>query len=519
LKINQNSKLSLDTLAVDMLASLASTFPVACASDEFYYFPQVQIPEVDWRVWDDFSSDKIAHVVHQLSQWENNLDQLSTAELDLQTQIDIDILIKLTQTLREQLLEVRTWESQPTFYLTIALIGMVEAMGSNESEAKHLRAKNLPHFLDQAALNLKSVPAIFRDLAFEMLFDTKVFLKSLEKVVPELGDAFPALDRFEKILQTASIRHDFFHSPDLIKRIVSSHLQIEMDLKDLENMLDQEIEEMKTNLMKEMTSLAGNQLDQVPFNQLLSDMLYRIPGPAMEKVDLIEVYRVEVTNLARHCVRQGLISSKSLKATPIRVAPMPFYLSAIRAASSYSISPRFHDQGGTFYILNTNLSKLEQQSAHREYSLLSAHETYPGHHVLDTSRWHLARSLRRHIESPLFYEGWACFAEELMRLTGYINTPTDRFLLYKRRLWRAIRGKVDLGLQTGSLDISGAARYLEEAGHNFEWAEVKQDLQALQEVVIEEKGKSLAIRSECLGTCGKVFQTVGVALPPTVREL
>lgn len=62
-------------------------------------------------------------------------------------------------------------------------------------------------------------------------------------------------------------------------------------------------------------------------------------------------------------------------------------------------------------------------------------------------------------------------------------------------------------------------RRLEQAGHGFEWAEIKQDLKALQEIVIEEEGKSLVIRSECKGTCGKVFQAVGVAIPPTIREL
>jgi len=62
-------------------------------------------------------------------------------------------------------------------------------------------------------------------------------------------------------------------------------------------------------------------------------------------------------------------------------------------------------------------------------------------------------------------------------------------------------------------------RRLEKAGHGFEWSEIKQDLKALQEIVITENGKSLAIRSECLGTCGKIFQTVGVAVPPTIREI
>ena len=60
---------------------------------------------------------------------------------------------------------------------------------------------------------------------------------------------------------------------------------------------------------------------------------------------------------------------------------------------------------------------------------------------------------------------------------------------------------------------------LESAGHCFEWADIKQDLKALQEITIEDRGKPLVIRSECHGTCGKIFQAVGVAPPPTIREL
>ncbi|MDD3249740.1 MAG: hypothetical protein PHF23_05150 [Smithellaceae bacterium] len=52
-------------------------------------------------------------------------------------------------------------------------------------------------------------------------------------------------------------------------------------------------------------------------------------------------------------------------------------------------------------------------------------------------------------------------------------------------------------------------RRLEKAGYCFEWADIKQDFKALQEIT----------RSECHGTCGKVFQAVGVAIPPTLREL
>jgi transposase len=62
-------------------------------------------------------------------------------------------------------------------------------------------------------------------------------------------------------------------------------------------------------------------------------------------------------------------------------------------------------------------------------------------------------------------------------------------------------------------------RRLDNADQCFEWADVKQDLKALQEVVINDNGKSLAVRTECIGSCGKVFKAVGVAVPPTIREL
>jgi transposase len=60
---------------------------------------------------------------------------------------------------------------------------------------------------------------------------------------------------------------------------------------------------------------------------------------------------------------------------------------------------------------------------------------------------------------------------------------------------------------------------LEKAGNAFEWSDIKQDLQALQEITITEHDKTLVVRTECVGVCGKVFQAVGVAVPPTIREI
>ena len=50
-------------------------------------------------------------------------------------------------------------------------------------------------------------------------------------------------------------------------------------------------------------------------------------------------------------------------------------------------------------------------------------------------------------------------------------------------------------------------------------SDIKQDLEALQEITIAEQDKTLAVRTECIGACGKIFQAVGVAIPPAIREL
>ncbi len=59
---------------------------------------------------------------------------------------------------------------------------------------------------------------------------------------------------------------------------------------------------------------------------------------------------------------------------------------------------------------------------------------------------------------------------------------------------------------------------LEERGHEFEWADVIADLDRLQVVQVEQDGKRFLLRSDVQGTCGKVFQAVGVAIPPTVQQ-
>ena len=62
-------------------------------------------------------------------------------------------------------------------------------------------------------------------------------------------------------------------------------------------------------------------------------------------------------------------------------------------------------------------------------------------------------------------------------------------------------------------------RRLARDGHRFEWSDIKQDLRALKQIEINEGESRFLIRSQCKGHCGKIFQAVKVALPPTIKEL
>ncbi len=50
-----------------------------------------------------------------------------------------------------------------------------------------------------------------------------------------------------------------------------------------------------------------------------------------------------------------------------------------------------------------------------------------------------------------------------------------------------------------------------------EWKHIKQDLEALYEVEVEQDGKTWLLRSPLEGVAGKVFKACGVAVPPTAR--
>jgi len=62
-------------------------------------------------------------------------------------------------------------------------------------------------------------------------------------------------------------------------------------------------------------------------------------------------------------------------------------------------------------------------------------------------------------------------------------------------------------------------KQLERSGLNYEWFDIKQDLNSLREIIIDDAGEKVCIRTEARGVCSSIFRSLGMSLPPTIQKV
>jgi hypothetical protein len=83
----------------------------------------------------------------------------------------------------------------------------------------------------------------------------------------------------------------------------------------------------------------------------------------------------------------------------------------------------------------------------------------------------------------------------------------------------AIRGHVFCSFLALVLRTELEDRLAARGWGEIEWAQLVRDLDRLEEVELAKEEKRFLLRTETSGVAGKVFQAVGVALPPTLRQV
>ena len=150
------------------------------------------------------------------------------------------------------------------------------------------------------------------------------------------------------------------------------------------------------------------------------------------------------------------------------VVPSPPFQRPVLAVASYISPPPFSDRMlGHFFVpyppdgaSDDEIQKRLASNAHAGIPTTSVHEAYPGHH------WHLVMSkanpsrVRQAFRTPYFSEGWALYAERMMREQGFFTDLRHEMFQYEATIFRAARIVVDTSLHLGEMTWDEAVRFM-----------------------------------------------------------
>ena len=150
------------------------------------------------------------------------------------------------------------------------------------------------------------------------------------------------------------------------------------------------------------------------------------------------------------------------------VDPSPPFQRPIMAVASYSSPPAFKPGlTGHFFVPYPpdgtpadEVAKRLATNSHSSIPTIAVHEAYPGHH------WHLSwmhkldRPVRKVVTTSYFTEGWALYAERLMREHGFFTDPRQELCHLDARIFRAARIVVDTSLHIGDMTFEEAVEHM-----------------------------------------------------------
>jgi uncharacterized protein (DUF885 family) len=152
------------------------------------------------------------------------------------------------------------------------------------------------------------------------------------------------------------------------------------------------------------------------------------------------------------------------------VVPSPVFQRPVMAVASYAAPPPLSSSAiGHFFVPyppeGTSPEALDQRlSDNGWYAIpsVSVHEAYPGHHWQLTWSRRTSRQVRHWVATPYFIEGWALYAERMMREEGFFTDARQELCHLGMRIFRAARMVVDTALHAGEMTVEQAVTHLRE---------------------------------------------------------
>ncbi|MHB8066792.1 MAG: DUF885 family protein [Desulfobaccales bacterium] len=461
---------ALTGLAGEFFRFLAREFPTLCRHDEFMFFPRAAVPPEDWWRVPRLEAAAIQAAAAQVADWETRLTALLP---DIKAPALAGEAALLRHSLRSVLRELGPagpWARDPFFYLKVAALAWAPVLAGTPRLAKGDEEK-LGELLSQvgrlftwAAGQIQTLNLPTRLLGAGAFADARQFFDEvLPGFLATLG--FPGKSLLWRLSEASQKLRQLWEKVSALPA-KASYSRGEEGLSDILTQSwgwDQGLDAAAAILEKEIAAsqaaLARAAQDLSP-GLSWAEAMTGLPLPK-DRGDLLDLYRREIKRLWAFWEHSPVLPPPRGR---VEVAATPLYLRSLRSSASYAAAwGQPEETPGYFYVS----PDLEDRAHHlRHCPFLSAHETVPGHHFLDTWRISLPGMVARQYESPFYYEGWACYAETLLLSEGYLEQKPGNLLVgWQRRLWRALRGQVDLELHRGRWDLEEGCRRLAQAGY------------------------------------------------------
>ena len=275
--------------------------------------------------------------------------------------------------------------------------------------------------------------------------------------------AAPHLDRFVAHLETllATAHGSWQLGEEAYTRILREREVLADDARSVRERGQAELERLDA----EMAALARNAAGSADYPEVLrrDDEHHPPTEPAM-----LEAYTEWTAKARDFLAATGLVTLPA--GEQCAVVPSPVFQRPVIGVASYTAPPAFSDrQLGHFFVPyapdGATEDEVQARLSNNSYGGIpttAVHEAYPGHH------WHLVMRkrnpspIRRVYSTPYFSEGWALYAERVMRERGFFEDPLHVLQHLNATLFRAARIIVDTSLHLGEMSFEEAVSFMVE---------------------------------------------------------
>lgn len=418
------------------------------------------------------------------------LSELGCGDLDADRCVEFQVLQGAAGIEHHELSE-RDWRLRdPARFLPVqAIHQLLLRPVQNFPTALHRRLAAVPEHLRGARQYLQVAPELIPPPWLESAVDEACsgagYLRDLVSH-PRMVKAFPTLGRTAELLEAAAhaledyarfLEHEVGAvaqghpgcGREHFERILHCRHFLDLDSDALWEFGDRLLRRTREELKTVTRELRGD--DDV------EALAASIGGDLPDPDELLNLYRSEMQAAYRFTLDHGLVEVPAQQRLQVVETPV-FLRSLIPFAAYVEPSPIDPEQCGYYYVtLPRDAGEL------REHNLAGlrhtcVHEAWPGHHLQFVTANRHPRSdvwVRFVNTSATLYEGWALYCEQLMHEQGFLGRPEHRFILLRDRLWRALRVRLDVEVQTRGLSLEeGAEQLRRELG--FSAAQARSEL-------------------------------------------